>query len=213
MAGESAGSSTPQAIGVQGLIDQLKQDGVVRGQQEAESVIRAAKQQAIQVVEDAQREAETLLSQARQQAQQILAGGTTALELASRDAKLKLQESFQQEFQHRFSLLIHHTLSEPDFLHKLILEVARRVNPQKSNEPMQILVGNTTTEDLDRFILGLGADLLREGVTFAAMEGHELGIRVQLVDQDVEIDLTSDTVSALLMKFLTPRFRNLLENR
>jgi V/A-type H+-transporting ATPase subunit E len=37
------------------------------------------------------------------------------------------------------------------------------------------------------------------------------GIRIRLVDRDVEIDLTDASVAALLLQHLQPRFRAFLE--
>jgi hypothetical protein len=38
------------------------------------------------------------------------------------------------------------------------------------------------------------------------------GVRVQIVDDDLEIDLTAETLTHLLQQHLSPRFRNLIES-
>jgi V/A-type H+-transporting ATPase subunit E len=197
-----------QAVGVQELIDKLKTDGVTRGQQQAEEIISAAREEAVSITDDARREADQILANAKLQAQQMLDNGKQALQLASRDAILKLRESFQQEIHRKFTALVGQHLSDKSLLQKLILEVAGRARPEDSKDKMEVLVPST----LNQFVQGLAADMLREGVSFGTVDGLDGGVRVRLSDKDVDIDLTEETVTRLLMQFLAPRFRAFLES-
>lgn len=197
-----------QAVGVQELIDKLKTDGVTRGQQQAEEIIAAAREEAVSIADDARREADQVLANAKLQAQQMLDNGKQALQLASRDAILKLRESFQQEIHRKFTSLVGQQLNDKSLLQKLILEVAGRARPEDSKDKMEVLVPST----LNQFVQGLAADMLREGVSFGTVDGLHGGVRVRLSDKDVDIDLTEETVTRLLMQFLAPRFRAFLES-
>jgi V/A-type H+-transporting ATPase subunit E len=52
--------------------------------------------------------------------------------------------------------------------------------------------------------------MLREGVSLGAADGLQAGIRIKLVDQNMQIDLTESAVSQLLLRHMLPRFRALL---
>lgn len=224
--GKATANAGSNAVGVQELIDQLKSDGVSRGQAEAEALISDARKQSMAILDDAKKEAAEVLTKAKQEAKQIEENGKQALALASRDATLKLKESFQHEFRKRFGKLVSFTLQDNEFLKQLILEVARRSVPADDQVPVEVLlpaskVGHDQLEKnidevqpntLSHFVLGLMADQLREGVTFGAADTFTEGVRVRLVESDVEVDLTDETVSALLMRFLAPRFRVLVDS-
>jgi V/A-type H+-transporting ATPase subunit E len=215
----STGSSG--AVGVQDLIDRLKTDGVSRGKIEAEALLADARKQSMAIRDEARQEAESILASARSEAHQIEENGKQALRLAARDATLKLKESFQHEYKRRFAGLVSQTLSDTDFLKKLILEIARRSVPHDTDEPIEVLLPSDThdhhdgadggSEALSHFVAGLTGDMLREGVTFGTSDSTSAGVRVRLQQQDVEIDLTEETVSTLLMRFLAPRFRALVD--
>lgn len=219
-------ATTESAAGVQDLIDRLKSDGVSRGKAEAETLIADARKQSMTIVDNAKTEAEQILAKARQEAHQIEQNGRQALGLASRDATLKLKESFQHEFQQRFGKLVSQTMSDPEFLRRLILEVAQRSVPNQGNEPMHVLLPPSQADQaslsgtmydapqgsLAHFVLGLTGDMLRDGVTFGVAETGTNGVRVRLAEKDVEIDLTDQTVTALLMRFLAPRFRAIIDS-
>ena len=52
--------------------------------------------------------------------------------------------------------------------------------------------------------------MLREGLSFGVTDGIKAGIRVKLVDENAQIDLTESAISQLLLRHMLPRFRALL---
>jgi V/A-type H+/Na+-transporting ATPase subunit E len=105
-----ATAHTTKAAGVEELIDRLKSDGVSKGQQEAEMLIADAKRQSMAILDAARREADEIVTTAKTEAERIRLAGTQALQLAGRDALLKLRESFQQQFENRLRKLVGKTL-------------------------------------------------------------------------------------------------------
>lgn len=220
-------TDTKQSSGVQELIDRLRDEGVSAGQSEADALLTEARKQSMTILDDAKREAEQLLADARAEAQKVEENGNEALRLASRDVILKLKESFHEEFQGRVRKLVAYDLKDRDFLKKLILEVAGRAMPADAGSGLQVLLpaDEVTPEELSgsvadvkegtlgHFVLGLAADVLREGLTFGVSDEAAAGVRVQLTDSDVEVELTEETVTALLMQFMVPRFRAILEEK
>ena len=68
-------------------------------------------------------------------------------------------------------------------------------------------------EQLQQFVLSLGGDALRDGITFDIADSDVPGVRVQIVDDEMEVDLSTDTLTALLLKHLSPRFRAAVEQQ
>ena len=64
---------------------------------------------------------------------------------------------------------------------------------------------------LTRFVFGLTAEMLREGVEFAGSEDVEAGMRIRMRDQEVTLELTDRAVADLLLQHLQPRFRAIQE--
>ena len=61
------------------------------------------------------------------------------------------------------------------------------------------------------FVLGLTGDMLREGVTFRSSDDMGPGIRVEVKDKDIVLDVSEEAVAGLLLQHLQPRFRAILE--
>lgn len=215
----------PRTSGVQELINRLRDDGVAKGRSEGETLVAEGRQEAALILDKAHAEAEQIVASARQQAEQLKKNAKDALQLAMRDAVLALNEALRTDFAVKVRKLVSHTMQDRAFLERLILEVARRAIPEETGQQVAMLLPNDvltyeelrknpkelTENSLSRFVLELSGDILRDGLTFSPGEDDKPGLRVQLKDKDVEIELTDDAVADLLMEHLAPRFRALME--
>ena len=218
------GTSGFESAGVDSLIGRLRDEGIAEGRARAEAIVTAAQQEAAEIVAAARRDAEASLSGAKEEAGKLRAAGEDAIRLAMRDTLLSLEDDLIDRFRNMLRRLVKGALQEPAFLQRLILEIAAGAAPAVAGRRAEVLLPATlvSLEDLRRnpeeakpgtlmhFVLSLGGGLLREGVTFGAAEDLEAGIRVELVDDDMHVELTESAVSELMLRHLLPRFRALL---
>lgn len=214
----------PTAHGVQELIDRLKGEGVDEGRKRAETLVEEARTQAVAIVQEAQNEALLVRRQADLAAAQTQSAMTAALELAVRDAMLKLKEEILERISDQLREVIRQPMADPEFFKEWLIEITRDALPTHPG-PRRLLLSQDVVSDeqlrqnpddlardsLDAFVALLARDVLSRGIEIASTPDHQLGIRIDLVDQDVRIDLTQDAVSRLLLRHLTPRFRGMME--
>ena len=209
-----------ESSGVQQLINRLHQDGVAKGQAEANDLLSEARRQELEILDGAKREANAILAAARDEADRTRAAGEEAIRLAGRDTILKLSEELRADFVRKLRSLIGHTLHDTDFLRQLLLEIAQHAVSSEGQTPPNILllresaVGDQSEENdrLNQLVESLVGEALRDGLTFQIEDHDSPGVRVQIVDDDLEIDLTTDTLTHLLLKHLSPRFRSVFDN-
>jgi len=215
-------SDTTESSGVQQLIDRLHEEGVAKGQDEADGLIAAARRQAALTLDDARREADEIVAEATSDAGRTRAAAEDAIRLACRDATLSLTDELREDFVRKLRNLVGHTLQDTDFLKQLILEIARRAVPAESAGPQNVLLLNADSpggesapslddDSLNQFVLSLGGEALREGLTFKTADSDVPGVRLQIVDEDVEIDLTTETLTHYLLKHLSPKLRAIIQ--
>jgi len=222
---QSSGVSTAPAVesaGVESLIGRLRDEGITQGRTQAEALVTAAQQQAAELVATAQKEAEAILVRAKEEAGKLKAAGEDAIRLAMRDTILAVEGDLLKEFGDRLRRLVKGVLADPAFLQRLILEVAGRVAPTSARAELLLPAALVSLEDLQstpeeatpgtlmHFVLSLGGGMLRDGMHFGVSEDGEAGIRVRLVEEDVQIDVTESAISQLLLRHMLPRFRALL---
>jgi V/A-type H+/Na+-transporting ATPase subunit E len=222
---QSSGVSTAPAVesaGVESLIGRLRDEGITQGRTQAEALVTAAQQQAAELVATAQKEAEAILTRAKEEAGKLKAAGEDAIRLAMRDTILAVEGDLLKEFGDRLRRLVKGVLADPAFLQRLILEVAGRVAPTSAQAELLLPAALVSLEDLQstpeeatpgtlmHFVQSLGGGMLRDGMQFGVSEDGEAGIRVRLVEEDVQIDVTESAISQLLLRHMLPRFRALL---
>ncbi len=213
-----------ESSGVEELIQRLREQGVAAGKSQAEELLEQTRRRAEQRLDEAHREAEEIIQQARQEASQTKQAGEEAVRLAVRDAILRLKSELVERFADRVRHLVTRELENQDLLRQLILEVGSRAAPP-SGQSARILLPKDVVglEQLRRhpeevkegtvshLVVGITKELLREGIEIGAGDDDAAGIRIQLGDADVEIDLTDRAVADLLLRHLVPRFRAMME--
>ncbi len=225
--------STDQASssGVQELIDRLHHQGLSKGQMEAEQLLAKAREQSAEILDKAKEEADEIVKSAIQEAQRTRVAGEEAVRLAGRDTILRLTEELRDDFEQKVRGLVGHSLQDTEFLKQLILEIARKSLPDDSTGPadeqdpqeasplhIELLIDRQATDNaeasddemLNQFIRSLGGEALRDGLTFEIVDSEVPGVRVQVKDDDLEIELSAETVTHLLIKHLSPRFREIV---
>lgn len=221
--------SNPVSSGVEDLISRLRDEGVAAGKEEAERIITEAKERARRIVADAEAEANSLRNTAREDVSRFKQAAEDEVKIAYRDTVLDLKERIVRRFNRDLSRLVTTKIHDEHMLKDLILEVAGRVRSDASLERekrLEIVLprGIVDLEDLQKnpeetepgslnhFVLAMARETLQDGVTFTVTDDPtKKGISVRLLEKDIEIDITDDAVSALLLEHIQPRFRAYME--
>jgi len=213
------------ASGVEALIERLRQEGVEKGQQEAEKLIEEAQHRADWLLEQAEQEAKQILEQARLDATRLRKGGEDALKIAARDVQLQLREALARVFADRVRILVSEQLDDARFMQELLREVVCKVRDHADldRRSVEVLLPEQFVgiDELRRnphayregklsgFVQQLLAEQLREGLSFDI--GDHKGLVLRFEGEDAELDLSDKALAELLLKHLQPRFRALLE--
>jgi V/A-type H+-transporting ATPase subunit E len=211
-------SSSSDTAGVQQLIDRLKSEGVQEGKQQADALLLAAKKEAAAILDAARVEADAILRDAGREAERTEANGTRALTLAARDTSLQLKEQLEREFRGWIGGMVQQQLDAPDFLAKIIREMAGQCNDAigEATDSINLLIAETGSQnnkaahEFEKFVASQAAAMFEQGVSVQLDPSVQHGFRMRLEGNNVEIDMTDEGVSAALMRFLAPKFRKLI---
>jgi V/A-type H+-transporting ATPase subunit E len=213
------------ASGVDALIARLRAEGVDAGQVEARKIVEDAERRAQWLVRQAQEEADQIRSDARREADRFRTAGEQALEIAIRDALLRLKSELTGLFHEELRRRVRQTLSVEETLVQIVLRLAGRVSselaesglsfelPERAkgldelrHEPEELASGTLT--NLTRALV---SDMFGQEVVLLSGPGQPAGIRVRLGEERVELEFTDEIVATLLQMHLQPRFRALME--
>jgi len=217
---------THASSGVEELIEKLRQRGVEKGQHEAEKLVEEAERRADWLLAQAKQEAEQIVTKAKAEAEKLYQSGEDALKIAARDMHLEVRETLSHSFTDQVERLVAQQMDNAEFMRLLILALVDKASTDHGiadAQKIEILLPDDyigldelrrnpkeyREGKLSQFVQSLAAEQMREGVSFDLHEGK--GIRVRLSGDEVEVDLSSDAISKLLLKHLQPRFRAIIE--
>ena len=219
-------TDTAKATGVQDLINRLRDDGVKAGREEADKLLQDARKEAVQIVEQAKAEAAEMLDKTRAEIDSERTSALESLRLAIRDTELKMEAELKATFAAHVTRLVSMEMRDVKFLRRLILAIAGVAAGDKAagGQPVELLLpadlfetdeeGTRFTdkgrEYQQRLVLGISGEMLREGVDLKPSDSIGGGIRVRLVGEDLEIDLSDKAISELLLQTILPRYRTLV---
>ncbi|KEQ17392.1 hypothetical protein [Endozoicomonas numazuensis] len=212
------------SVGVQELIEKLRNQGVQDGRNQAAQIVSEAEATASELMREAQAKADAIVSKAREEADFIAKAGQEALQLAERNAVLELKDYLLEKFSGQISALVSGSLEKEEVLKQMILEVAgeNHLHGEKNLEvvlPRKVIGVDELRKNPDLvkqgplldFVTGQAAEMLQEGVSFSVGQPDQSGIKFRLHDKEIEVELNDETVTAVLLRHLQPRFRALLE--
>jgi V/A-type H+-transporting ATPase subunit E len=215
--------TTKTASGVQELINRLRDEGVKAGREKSDQVLREAQQEATRIVAQAKAESQEILSKARSEIETEKAAAIESLRVAIRDTELKMEEELKATFAAHVKRLVSVELRDVKFLRQIILAIAGLAAGDKvsGEQPVEVLMpkklfqtdekGTRLTEEgqdnIRHLVIGISGEMLREGVDLKPSESIGGGIRIRLLDEDLEIDLSDQAISDLLLQNLLPRYR------
>ena len=224
----TSGLDSLPSSGVEALIERLRDAGVVSGRREAERLVAEARHESEQILKQAKSDAEAIIRHARAEAETIENAGEEALRSAMRDTVLKMKGHLSTRFNDEVRRLVSAEMAQEAFLEQLILEVAGRVRRDVSLDEvprLEILLPEDVVGmdelrahpeklregSLSHFVLSVANEVLRDGVVLRTSDKLEGGIRIQLHEGEIQVDLTPDKVAEVLLEHLHPRFRAILE--
>ncbi len=218
--------TTKVASGVQELISRLRDEGVQAGREKSDQVVREAEEQASRIVAQAKAEAKEILSKARGDIETEKASAMESLRVALRDTELKFEAELKADFSAHVRRLVSVEMSDKKFLRRVILAIAGVAAGDKAvgDKPVEIMLPKDLFETGDkgpkltkkgqagmrRLVLGISGDMFREGIDLKPSDDISGGIRIRLVDENLEIDLSDKAISDLLLQNLLPRYRDIV---
>ena len=78
------------------------------------------------------------------------------------------------------------------------------------DEDLRAQIESGNEDALTHFVRQLTGDAIREGITLGTTRQGAHGLRIQVLDENVQIELTDETICEVLSQHLLPRFRAIM---
>ncbi len=168
---------------------------------------------------DAKAKAAAIKNEAQAAAEREQTASIEALRMAARDTGLELRSAVMSAFEEHVRRLVTDVTTDGSVLRDMILVLAGRTAEDFIQDKDAVILvpkrlADEVSTELDAFLrrsaVSFSADVLRKGIELIPSNEVHGGARIRLVGEDLEIDLSDEALSEMMLKLLLPRYRKIL---
>lgn len=192
---------------IQQLTEKLYNEGLAKGREESERLVREAAQEASRTVADARKQADDIVARAKAEAEEIRRNAASDMLMASRQALTDLKQRIENLVSARaVSAPVREAYDDKTFLRTLMVEVVKGWKAGGDAAPdLNVLVPADQLEELKQYLDVQTDKALSAGVDLVGDNGLKNGFRIQPKDGGYYISFTEADFDALFREYLRPR--------
>ncbi|MBQ5815982.1 MAG: hypothetical protein IIW33_00820 [Oscillospiraceae bacterium] len=197
-------------VQLQELIEQIKKDGVLAAETEAENIIAAAKKEAQKILDDAKAQSEKLLASAKAETEKMTKSSEDAIAQAGRNLLISFRESVTRELKAVTSEKVDAVYSSEALL-SLIVKVVECWAGKSDVDDVAVVLNSDDLAKLENALLAALKERMLSSVTLKANDNFDGGFRIAVNGGDAYYDYSEDAVVDMLSNYLSPKVTQLLK--
>lgn len=197
---------------LQKLTEQLYEEGLSKGRNDADKLVAEAQAKAKAIVAEAQAEAKAIVENAQKQAEELTQNTMTEISLAGRQAVAALKSEINTMVVAKTaSKAVAEATMDAAFVKDMLLAVAKNWNGSSTDVvSLSALLPEEKKAALDSVFAAAAKELLAAGVEVAYGKGVKSGFKIGPKDGGYYISFSDEDFDALLGEYLREKVSNLL---
>ena len=198
---------------LQELTEKLYNEGLSKGQSDAEDIVNAAKAEAKKIIDSANRQAKNIGENANKLAAETKKNADAEITLASRQVIAQVKQSIEELITTEIiSPVAKDAMKDTEFIQSLIQTTVENFNAknQESND-LCILLPESNKNDFDKFIENATKEKLNSGnLEFKFSKNINSGFQILVKDDGYYISFTEQNFMNLFCEYVRPKTQELL---
>ena len=197
---------------LQKLTEQLYEEGLSKGRNDADKLVAEAQAKAKAIVAEAQAEAKAIVENAQKQAEELTQNTMTEISLAGRQAVAALKSEINTMVVAKTaSKAVAEATMDAAFVKDMLLAVAKNWNGSSTDVvSLAAILPEEKKAALDSVFAAAAKELLAAGVEVAYGKGVKSGFKIGPKDGGYYISFSDEDFDALLGEYLREKVSNLL---
>lgn len=193
---------------LQELTEKLYQEGVSKGNQQAEELLVKARQKSDELIAAAETKAKAIIAEAEKKAAELDKNTKSELQLASR----QLISALEQEVVNLVNGSIvadavQPAVADKAFMQKLILAA---VTNWAAKQDLLVVVSPSDVKEVEAYFAANAKQLLNGGVKIESANNIKTGFQIGPADGSYKVSFTSDDFVSFFKEFIRPKVVELL---
>ncbi|MBN2348825.1 MAG: hypothetical protein JXJ22_08315 [Bacteroidales bacterium] len=198
---------------LQKLTEKIYNEGISKGNAEADNIIKNAKSKAETLINDSKKEAEKILAEAKKKSAEMQKNTESELKLASKQTVNALKQQITEAVNGQIiDQSIDKAFNDKEFIKKIIETTVKNWSSGKSGSSMDIslLLPAKEEKELKDYFTKSAKDLLDKGLIIKSDELLENGFQIGPKDGSYKVSFTDTDFKNFFKQFLRPRLIELL---
>jgi V/A-type H+-transporting ATPase subunit E len=195
---------------VKKICDVLKRETLEPAQHQADEIIADARRRADEILADAHKEAKKMADDAHLEIGRQKSIFQASLAQACRQTLEALKEKIEQKlFDPELSKLIAKPMQDPKLMAQLVNAIIHALEKEGTKSDLSVVVSSAISAKAINDLLASNVieRLKEKGVLISSIGG---GIEVKLLNNNITIDLSSETIKELVANYIRKDFREYL---
>jgi len=199
---------------LQELTEKLYQEGLTKGQIEAEKILSQAKEEARQIIENAKKEADHIIHEAQKKSEEFLKNAQSEFKLSARQAINSLKQQITNLISDEIlKIVLPDILKNKEFLNQIILTAVKNwITSSENAGNLELLVSPEDEKNVKEYFLKSAKELLDKGLVIKPSSSLKNGFQIIPVDGGYKISFTEEDFINYFKEYLRPRLLNILFN-
>ena len=197
---------------LQELTEKIYQEGISKGNAEAEVIISNAKKEAESIITEARKEAENILKAAKKKSEEIKINGEAELKLSSKQAINSIKQQLTDLINGSVvNPVVSDAFNDKTFITKIIEVAVKNWNSSSTgNQGIRLLVPEKEEKSLKEYFSKSAKDLLDKGLEIKAEGSVKSGFQISPKDGGYKISFTESDFINFFKQYLRPKLTELL---
>lgn len=199
---------------LQALTDKLYEDGLSKGREEGERLLREAEAQAAKTIEQAREQAKGIVDAAVRESEDLKKNALTEVNITSRQIIASLKQQIEESLMEKtVAAAVHSALEQKEFVQGLILKAMAAFNPEKNaGFSLELLLPEAERAAYDEFLKGSIGQELKNGLEVKFSGDLQSGFKITDKAQGYRLGFTEEDFMALFEEYARPRIKKMLFN-
>ena len=196
---------------LQALTDKLYQEGVSKGNKDAEKIVLQAKEEANAIIKKAQEEAEQIKAAAEKEAQDLKANTESELKLTAKQVVNALKQEVVDLINGKITEpAIKAAMEDVTFVQKVIEGAVKNWSASGQVLDISILVPEKDEQAINSYFVSNAKGLLEKGFKISGAKGLKNGFQVGPSDGSYKISFSDTDFINFFKEYLRPKVVTLL---
>lgn len=194
------------------LTERLYKDGLEKGEERAEEIIREAEERSKSIISDARRKAEDIMADSRKKADDLRKKVESEIRISERQAL----RSFKKEIEdliiaEALDKNLSSTMNDLGNIEDFVLTVIKNWHPESTEYPsLELLLPEKRKEELVAWFKTEVSKVMAKGIEIKFHAKVKGGFQIASKEGGYRINLTDEDFSEFFKQYLRPRTRELL---